>query len=258
MNWWLILLVAVVALAIVWYIQQQNARAAQRQADDRRRLQGQGQAAMDHADAEERTALAEASARMDSARPVKQGGGLLQEAADAASGRDYERAAGQLGETTAELAAERLASRASEALAAVQAAAAAHGGAVPGDGTHDCPPGYPVKGRVPAQRYALPEHPSYSATIPDVCFQSESAAQDAGFTVAGDETGVRDGAGEVPPGAVRGDGSRDCPPTYPVKASQASRSYQEPDAPGYATAVPELCFSSAASARTAGLSPAPH
>ena len=59
---------------------------------------------MDHADAEERAALAEASARMDSARPVKQGGGLLQEAADAALGRDYERAAGQLGETTAELA----------------------------------------------------------------------------------------------------------------------------------------------------------
>ena len=35
MNWWLILLVAVVALAIVWYIQQQNARVAQRQANDR-------------------------------------------------------------------------------------------------------------------------------------------------------------------------------------------------------------------------------
>ncbi len=297
MNWWLILGIGIVAIAIIWYVQQQNAKAAeQRQADDRRRL----------------------PAATNETEQARKSGGLLQEATDIASGRSYQQAAGQIGEMSAdlaqarrdaELAAERLAGRAGEALAAVQAAAATHGGAVPGDGTHDCPPGYPIKGNMPTMRYHLPEQPSYTRTIPEVCFQSVAAAEAAGFAESGDETGMRGGAvaaaavaaedvvddpagdgleavaaeaidirdrengersgivaealeaadaGSVPPGAVRGDGSRDCPPTYPIKANQSTRLFLDPSSSAYAATIPELCFSSIESARTAGMSPAPN
>ena len=61
-------------------------------------------------------------------------------------------------------------------------------------------------------------------------------------------------AGGVPPGAVRGDGSRDCPPAYPIKASQAEMRFLEPGAPAYDATIPQLCFSSVESAQAAGLS----
>ncbi|MDQ3225269.1 MAG: hypothetical protein M3Q50_01375 [Chloroflexota bacterium] len=244
MNWWLIGMVIVVAIAIIWYVRQQAKAANQRQVDAN---------------------TAEAD-RADNARPVKKSGGLLQEATNIASGQSYERAAGEIGEMTAELAqarrdaelaAARLSNQAGEALAAVQAAAAAHGGAVPGDGTRHCPPGYPIKGAMPEMRYHLSEQPSYERLIPDVCFPAAAAAEAAGYAAAGDEPGMRDGAGGVPPGAIRGDGSRDCPPTFPIKANQATRHYLEPSAPAYATTIPELCFSSLESVRAAGMSPAP-
>ncbi len=162
--------------------------------------------------------------------------------------------------------AQRLTDRADEAIASIQAAAAAHGGAVPGDGTHDCPPTYPVKGNMPTMRYHLPAQPSYGRTIPEVCFQNAAAAEAAGFTESGDETGMRGrgviveeaiaaaDAGGLPPGAVRGDGSRDCPSAYPIKGNQSSMIFHEPGSPTYQSTIPELCFSSVESARAAGYS----
>ena len=278
MEPWLVVLIVVVVVAVAWYLRQQNAKSATRRADNTRWRQAAG-------DADRAPAGRTASDR-----------GLLQAAADTASGKEYETAAGQLNEMTARLAtareeadqaASRLAGRADAALAAVEAAAAAHGGAVPGDGTRDCPPDYPVKGNMPTRHYHLPGQPSYDRTIPEVCFQNAAAAEAAGFSEAGDEAAVRDRAtvaresaelahrdtvavaneagaldidagsnpadlGGVPPGAIRSDGGRDCPPAYPVKAHETSRIYYEPGTTSYGTIVPHLCFSSAESAIAAG------
>jgi hypothetical protein len=288
MDTWLIVVIVVVVIAIAWYIWQQNTRSAERKrAADARWQQTP--------DEPERTAASH------SARE----GGLLQAAADTASGKEYEAATEQLNEMTDRLAAAReqadreaarLAGRADLALASVQAAASAHGGAVPGDGTHDCPPDYPIKGNMPSQLYHLPGQPSYSRTIPEVCFQSVAAAEAAGFTESGDEAGMRaraaaaresaaleqrdiaavaneagsvdtaEGeaadivaaaiaaadAGSVPPGAIRGDGGRDCPPSYPIKGNETTRRFHAPGMAAYDTMVPQLCFSSVESAVAAG------
>jgi hypothetical protein len=233
-------------------------------------------------------------------------GSALQKAADAAAGRGLEQATAQMQEMTAdlaaarqeaELAAARRREQADAALAAVQAAAAAHGGAVPGDGTHECPSNYPVKGNISSRLYYEPGQPAYARTIPEVCFQSATAAVAAGFAPAEGEAVVveeivvaevaeapgapeavfaealaaperEDGArsdvvaeaieaadlGSVPPGAIRGDGGRDCPPAYPIKGNQSSLLYHEPGSPTYQSTIPEFCFSSVESAIAAGFS----
>jgi hypothetical protein len=303
----LIIVVIIAVIAIIWYLRQQNAQAAeQRKVEEFRRLRSA-------ADAQDRVSVSAnaAGASAETARQARPG--ILQEAADTAAGREYERATGELEEMSADLAmarqdadraAERLAARADEALVAVQAAAEAHGGAVPGDGTHECPFAYPVKGNMPSMRYHLPGQPSYARTIAEVCFQNAAAAEAAGFTEAGDEAGmrgrqgvvveteiidvevqdragvvrdevaaetvvVRDGgieeridvvaeaiaaadAGSGPPGAIRGDGSRDCPPNYPVKGHQSTMIYHEPGTATYGHTIPTYCFSSAEAAVAAG------
>jgi hypothetical protein len=304
MESWLILLAIVVVVAVVIYTRRQSARdAEQRKIDETRRTQAQVAAA-------DRAVMAASEPPAQSGIAPASGRGLLQEAADRAAGLPYERAVDQIEMQTSELAraredaeraAARLSDRAEQALAAVQAAAAAHGGAVPGDGTHDCPPGYPIKGNMPSQLYHEPGQLSYNRTIPEVCFRNAEAAESAGFSPAHDDPGMRRGAmaagaavveeidlvakrsepetvideavavdaergtvvaeeaaftmDDVPPGAVRGDGSRDCPPTYPIKASARSRWYLAPGAPGYEGRTPELCFSSVESAEGAGFSP---
>jgi hypothetical protein len=124
-----------------------------------------------------------------SARKTQQGG-ILQEAADTASGKQYEEAADQLAAKAADLAearrdaeqaAARLPGRAGEALESVKAATM-HSGSVPGDGTHDCPPDYPVKGNQSSRLYHLPTSPNYAATIPEFCFADAAAAEAAGFS----------------------------------------------------------------------------
>jgi hypothetical protein len=315
----LVVLVVIAVIAIIWYLRNESAKTAeQRKADEFRRLQ----AAASEADRASLTAAASApAAPTRAAGPglAERGAGLFQEAADSATGRQYEKAADQMEEMTADLAAarrdaeraaEQLASRAAEALASIQAAAAAHGGAVPGDGTHDCPSDYPIKGNMPSMRYHTPGQPSYNRTIPEVCFQNGEAAEAAGFTESGDEAGMRGGAvaveevaveevvpiaevpgrleevvaeaieirdredgervdivaeaiaasdaGSVPPGAIRGDGSRDCPPAYPIKGNQSTMIYHEPGTPTYLSTIPELCFSSGDAARAAGYAPTRH
>jgi hypothetical protein len=173
---------------------------------------------------------------------------------------------------------------------------------VPGDGTHDCPAGYPIKGNLPSLLYHEPGQLSYNRTIPEVCFRTAGAAESAGFAPAHDDPGMRRGVAraaaaeasavvlessesdleaevlvgdaivgdpvrsvsieaaafaidDAPPGAVRGDGSRDCPPTYPIKASGRLRRYHMPGAASYESTTPEFCFSSVEAAERAGFSP---
>jgi hypothetical protein len=286
MEPWLVVLIVAVVVAIAWFLWQRNTKSDTRGSDN---------------------TFSRPTASETGRAPVRRPAsdrGLLQAAADTASGKEYETATGQLNEMTARLAsarqesdraAARLAGRADAALAAVDAAAAAYGGAVPGDGSRDCPPDYPVKGRMPTRHYQQPGQPSYDRIVPDVCFQSAEAAEAAGFSESGDEANSRGGGtvaresanlvhrdtvavaneagafgsdeggatvdivgaasaddGSVPPGAIRSDGGRDCPPAYPIKAHESSRIYIEPEMSSYGTVVPHLCFSSVESAIAAG------
>jgi hypothetical protein len=65
---------------------------------------------------------------------------------------------------------------------AIQTAAAAYGGALPGDGTRDCPSAYPIKGNATSMLYHEPATPTYLATIAEFCFSSVEAARAAGFS----------------------------------------------------------------------------
>ncbi|MBW3632172.1 MAG: hypothetical protein KY456_04000 [Chloroflexi bacterium] len=193
----LILLVVIAVLVIIWYMRKESAGASTQRTDVRsRRLEAP------EVDRVSTTTSAPPAppARIAAPGLAERGAGLFQEAADSAAGLRYERAADQMEGITADLAkarqdadqaAERLARLTSDALASIQAAAAAHGGAVPGDGTHDCPTSYPIKGNMPSLRYHQPGQPSYNRTIPEVCFQSAEAAEAAGFAEAGDEAGMR-------------------------------------------------------------------
>ena len=56
-------------------------------------------------------------------------------------------------------------------------------GAVLGDGTANCPPGYPIKGNRQSRIYHSPGQVSYPSTLPEYCFASAEAAELAGFRV---------------------------------------------------------------------------
>ena len=54
-------------------------------------------------------------------------------------------------------------------------------GAVAGDGTAACPPGFPVKGNAQSRIYHEPGQVSYPNTVAEFCFASPEAAEAAGF-----------------------------------------------------------------------------
>jgi len=54
-------------------------------------------------------------------------------------------------------------------------------GAVRGDGTVTCPPGFPVKGNAQAMIYHTTESLVYEQTIAELCFSSPEAAEMAGY-----------------------------------------------------------------------------
>lgn len=184
----LILLVVSAAIAIIWWYLRQRSGTAAAQG-------GFGESRRDDQPGARAREVANGSAT--------NGPGLLQDAASSAAGLPYARAADQIEEMTAEIetarreaerAAKRLGNQAAAALAAVQAAAASHGGAVPGDGTDRCPPDYPVKGSMTAMSYLTPDEPRYDLAVPDVCFQSVAAAVAAGFAERGGQAGTAPGA----------------------------------------------------------------
>lgn len=53
--------------------------------------------------------------------------------------------------------------------------------AVRGDGTTECPEGFPIKGNGRSRLYHVPEGSFYARTKPEVCFRSPEAAERAGF-----------------------------------------------------------------------------
>ena len=54
-------------------------------------------------------------------------------------------------------------------------------GAIAGDGTAICPPGFPVKGNAQSRIYHEPGQVSYAPTVAEFCFASAEAAEAAGF-----------------------------------------------------------------------------
>lgn len=54
-------------------------------------------------------------------------------------------------------------------------------GWVEGDGTRECPEGFPIKGNGNSHIYHLPGQGSYAATIPELCFATEEAAAAEGY-----------------------------------------------------------------------------
>jgi hypothetical protein len=54
-------------------------------------------------------------------------------------------------------------------------------GAVAGDGTLHCPPGFPVKANAQSGIYHPLASPSYDVTVPELCFSTPEAAQAAGY-----------------------------------------------------------------------------
>lgn len=54
-------------------------------------------------------------------------------------------------------------------------------GAVAGDGSADCPAGYPIKGNASSLIYHVEGDATYTATIPEFCFASEDHAVAAGY-----------------------------------------------------------------------------
>jgi methylphosphotriester-DNA--protein-cysteine methyltransferase len=57
-------------------------------------------------------------------------------------------------------------------------------GSVVGDGTHDCPAGYPIKGNASSRIYHMPGQSAYEVTEPEFCFATEDAATAAGYRAA--------------------------------------------------------------------------
>ena len=76
---------------------------------------------------------------------------------------------------------------------------------------------------------------------------AEPAAAEAATEAAEDD--------DVPEGAVRGDGTGDCPEDYPIKGNATSKLFHSPGSPSYKRTVPEFCFASTAAAEAAGFNP---
>lgn len=55
------------------------------------------------------------------------------------------------------------------------------GDAIPGNGTAECPEGFPIKGNGRSGLYHVPEGLAYPRTKPDVCFRTPEVAEKAGF-----------------------------------------------------------------------------
>jgi hypothetical protein len=51
----------------------------------------------------------------------------------------------------------------------------------PSEVTHECPEDYPIKGNASSRIYHRPGESSYDATIPEICFASDAAADAAGY-----------------------------------------------------------------------------
>jgi hypothetical protein len=116
-------------------------------------------------------------------------------------------------------------------------------GFVDGDGTHDCPSGFPVKGNASSKLAHMPGGRWYDATIPEVCFATPEDAEDEGYRVTGSASERT---------WVRGDGSHSCPDGFPIKGNLSSMIAHPPESRYFNTTIPEVCFATDEAARAQG------
>jgi small subunit ribosomal protein S6 len=77
----------------------------------------------------------------------------------------------------------------------------------------------------------------------------------AATEAAAPEATTADAGTDVPEGAMRGDGTGECPEDYPIKGNATSKLYHSPGSPSYKRTVPEFCFASTEAAEAAGFNP---
>jgi ribosomal protein S6 len=85
-----------------------------------------------------------------------------------------------------------------------------------------------------------------------------AAALEMTSTAAATETTAVETAAagtDIPEGAVRGDGTGECPDDYPIKGNATSKLYHSPGSPSYKRTVPEFCFATTEAAEAAGFNP---
>jgi micrococcal nuclease len=220
-QWLIWLILVVVALAIIWFFwnrSQENKAAAERAEAERRRAATAAAA---------RTPVAPSRPTAPVEPPAARAEARLQDAADTALATDLPEETARIEAATADLAkarreaeaaAERLSEQADEVIAEVRQA-----------------------GEQPAN----PDEPIEVETV--LISERRNAVNQAAVPADGDD---------VPPGAVRGDGGRDCPPVYPIKANTQSMLYHTTASHSYSRTIPELCFTTTSAAEAAGFSPA--
>lgn len=215
-QWLIWVLLVIVAIAIIWFFWNRSQES---------------KAAAERAEAERRRAASAAAARTAVTAPrTERVEARLQDAADSAMGTDLpqetariEAAAEDLvkARREADAAAERLSAQAEAALAEVQQA---------------------------GQQLDSPDEPIDVETV--------LIEERRGIGSEPAQEAFAAGSGEVPPGAVRGDGGRDCPPVYPIKANAHSMLYHTTASHSYSQTIPALCFTTTSAAEAAGFSPA--
>ena len=170
-----VLIIIIAVIAMIWYLRSPRAQTAVKpKSDGVRGTQGNGGTSD--------RARSGAAATLPAAAPSR--------VTDTVPGITDERPTAHLAEPAAKLAqarhdAERVAARLSnrgETAMAIQSAAAAYGGVLPGDGTRECPPSYPIKGNATSMLFHQLDSPTYMATIAEYCFSSVEAAEAAGFS----------------------------------------------------------------------------
>ena len=225
-QWLTWVVLVIVALAIIWFFwnrSQESKAAAERAEVERRRTAA--------------AATARAAAAAPRAAPAprsepfsERAESRLQDAADMAMGAELpqetarlEAAAADLARARreAEAAAARLSERADATLAEVRQA---------GEFRED------------------PDEPIDAETVLIEDRRGNAGAANPVAPAAGDDG--------VPLGAVRGDGGRDCPPVYPIKANAHSMLYHTTSSRSYGQTTPAFCFTTTSAAEAAGYSPA--
>lgn len=224
-QWVIWVILVIVAIAIIWFFwnRSQESKAAAERAEAEQRRATSAAAA--------RTAVTAPRAAVPPAEPrAERVEARLQDAANSAMGTDLpqetariEAAAEDLvkARQEAEAVADRLSAQADAALAEVQQA-------------------------------------GQQVTNPDEPIDVETVLIEEGRRIGSEpaQEAFASGSGEVPPGAVRGDGGRDCPPVYPIKANAHSMLYHTTVSHSYGQTIPALCFTTTSAAEAAGFSPA--
>jgi small subunit ribosomal protein S6 len=82
-----------------------------------------------------------------------------------------------------------------------------------------------------------------------------AVAETAATETSASEVPTAEAGTDVPEGAVRGDGTGECPEDYPIKGNATSKLYHSPGSPSYKRTVPEFCFASTEAAEAAGFNP---